>query len=476
MNDSYITYEEFVDRCNKGYTYEGYVVGYGYAFLHVTSGVEQYNPSVSRIPVAMCGTQFMSSFIEDPHVHQYIDASEEKISESYSRLCDEMIGLIRSDVNINGKKGVIVNLGNNKFYVGDQTTKVDCKITSERMINISVRCEKSSYKFSGDYSSFCEKYLKSINPSTASIETSSALGYILGISSTSVSIKESMIVNDINQILKKEINHNLKKTGLGPGFSEFLKHPKDFAVSSLKSIYKDPVGAFRAPNVEFIGKDMSEYNRIGNMHYEKNIKPKLTPKLTQVKNIHYASSALNLLGAGFATYDAIQVIRDPNSTGLDYAYTGVNWGVNVLVVVVPDLWPVGLLWFASNVFYDGIREEYYAAQGINIRAEEEFDKYFEPYYDLLKRQYEEGGPRKFRKVPAPQSDQVQYGPNGLPVAIRESTRTTVDHFTYEPEPDYRLYIYSPDGKKTLLPLPDKQVFREMLRHPPRETQIGPKRY
>ena len=84
MNETYITYEEFADRCNKGYTYEGYVIGHGYAFPHVTGGLEYQSEFIVNIPLNMLGPDFLLFPYGMFNVFQYLDTSEEMIKKSYN--------------------------------------------------------------------------------------------------------------------------------------------------------------------------------------------------------------------------------------------------------------------------------------------------------------------------------------------------------------------------------------------------------
>lgn len=459
MNDSYITYEEFVERCRQGYTYDGYVIGYGLAFTHVTSTYEQFHPTVSRVPVGMIGTQFSSMFIENTHINQYIDTSDEKISESYSQICDDISKMIKKSANIDGKNVVIVKMDNNKYFVGDSSTKVKCKLNNEGIFEITVSSNTNRYTYNINKYNFNEFIRSRKETSPEDFIISNNIGTIESSISTYVSAHEyimtSFLQYNLEKIFKDVTISNDKSPKIKVAWDD-VKSNEYFPNNKKGKIYA------KGRQQSLITEELNRYNG----------------RVSTIKGLRHLGPVLNVAGVGFSVYGVVQYHNDPDASVLDGILSYTDLGVSVFVMVMPEFWPIGLLWLGGNLLCSEIKEEYYAAQGIDIRAEEEFDKYFEPYYDLLKRQYEEGGPRKFRRVPVPQSDQVQYGPNGLPVAIRESTRTTVDHFTYEPynEPDYRLYMYSPDGKKTLLPLPDKQVFREMLRHPPRETQIGPKRY
>jgi len=84
MNETYITYEEFADLCNKGYTYEGYVIGHGYAFPHVTGGLEYQSEFIVSIPLNMLGSDFLQFPYGMFNVFQYLDTSEEMIKRSYN--------------------------------------------------------------------------------------------------------------------------------------------------------------------------------------------------------------------------------------------------------------------------------------------------------------------------------------------------------------------------------------------------------
>ena len=71
MNETYITYEEFVDLCNKGYTYNGFVIGHGYAFPHVTGGIEHKSEFIINVPLNLLGSDFPSFPYALYNVFQY---------------------------------------------------------------------------------------------------------------------------------------------------------------------------------------------------------------------------------------------------------------------------------------------------------------------------------------------------------------------------------------------------------------------
>lgn len=83
MKEEYITAEEFSNLCQRGLTYEGYIIGVGYAFINVTFGLEYLNPTIKQVSLSNHGYLDSQYPIQKSSVCQYIDTSEEQIKKSY---------------------------------------------------------------------------------------------------------------------------------------------------------------------------------------------------------------------------------------------------------------------------------------------------------------------------------------------------------------------------------------------------------
>lgn len=79
MEKRYITYEDFVERCNQGYTYEGYVIGFGYAFTRSMCNLEHVQKDIVRYDLGLKKDLLFSNV----YTYQYIDTSEPRKKESY---------------------------------------------------------------------------------------------------------------------------------------------------------------------------------------------------------------------------------------------------------------------------------------------------------------------------------------------------------------------------------------------------------
>ena len=80
--EEYITEEEFFELCQKGITYEGYIIGVGYAFLNVTFGLEYLNPAIRKVSISHYEYLYSQYPVQKSIVCQYIDTSEEQVVKS----------------------------------------------------------------------------------------------------------------------------------------------------------------------------------------------------------------------------------------------------------------------------------------------------------------------------------------------------------------------------------------------------------
>lgn len=80
--EEYITEEEFFELCQKGMTYEGYIIGVGYAFLNVTFGLEYLNPAIRKVSTSHYEYLYSQYPVQKSIVCQYIDTSEEQVVKS----------------------------------------------------------------------------------------------------------------------------------------------------------------------------------------------------------------------------------------------------------------------------------------------------------------------------------------------------------------------------------------------------------
>lgn len=80
--EEYITEEEFFELCQKGITYEGYIMGVGYAFLNVTFGLEYLNPAIRKVSISHYEYLYSQYPVQKSIVCQYIDTSEEQVIKS----------------------------------------------------------------------------------------------------------------------------------------------------------------------------------------------------------------------------------------------------------------------------------------------------------------------------------------------------------------------------------------------------------
>ena len=466
MNKDYITHVEFMDLLNRGIMYEGYVVGYGLAFKQAGFGYEY--DSVQRLSFLQC-----------------LDTSEEEIKKSYSKLCEDIKEGLKQKTTIKGKDAVIVNVGKNRYYVGDQTTRVDCNIDAEGNVEISVSCKKDSYRFIGNIEKFYEDFLVSNHPSKTDVLVE-ILGIAQGSTSTAVSFMEESLTSELKMEISKAYA-KFKVSGLNsPTFSSFWKDIKGTVSSSVKAFAANPLGALNTPQVQTSWMSANDFQRLwkdsspaylegavkdGKLDFRNKHKyisnayeAHINSKVSSINKLHYGGTALNVLGTGFAAYDVYQVHTNSFSSIGDKIQADLNLGINVIVLVMPEFWWVGALWFGGNLLYSSLREDYYAAKGIDIRAEDEFNRKVDLYYGILQRQYREGGPRTYMLTPTRVYDKDGSN-NNVPISARDATRTSVIYQAVEPynEPDYRWYIYLPDGSKQLMDLPSKEDVKSMLR-------------
>ena len=124
-----ITKEEFEDLCKRGMTYEGYVVGEGFAFLDITFGLEYIRPNVQKVGM---------------HVNQYLDKSPIYVKKSI-----ELYGKKQDAKQTNTEVNTI-----NQFAQGEVTfvggvseflnvsTKADIEGLSKRYDDFLKRLEK----------------------------------------------------------------------------------------------------------------------------------------------------------------------------------------------------------------------------------------------------------------------------------------------------------------------------------------------
>ena len=80
--EEYITEEEFFELCQKGITYEGYIIGVGYAFLNVTFGLEYLHPAIRKVSISHYEYLYSQYPVQKSIVCQYIDTSEEQVVKS----------------------------------------------------------------------------------------------------------------------------------------------------------------------------------------------------------------------------------------------------------------------------------------------------------------------------------------------------------------------------------------------------------
>ncbi|MBR2261804.1 MAG: hypothetical protein IJ916_08900 [Paludibacteraceae bacterium] len=424
MGEEYITYGEFVDRSRKGLTYEGYVVGWGYASVVYSNGI----------------------------YYQNLKVTEEDTQKSYSELCDKIKSSITKNEIVEGKPVVLVNLGDGRYYIGGQSTKVDCKISADGKVEINLVNIKDSFPiFTGDLEKFSEKFLNnSRRPTADAIQISKEISLPLSVVSNLVSVYGVYRTADISFELKKI-------------FKDVTFSAEKFNKSSqinVKWDYGKSTDYFANKNGITTNKGKSALNGCGKAATAQRaayVSQELAPYQKALRNIHGIGTALNGLGIVVGGVEIYDCFSNPDSGFEERVRSVADFGVAVIVFAFPGLWWVGALYLAGTALCDYSQRKSVA------------DMEFDAYYETLKSQYENGGPAKepFRmKIRT-----TKWSPNAKFLFNSPYGNVYEEEVVYKPQKDLRYFL--PDG--TLVPLRSKEMERAFYFNKQNTYQFNPQK-